>query len=76
MKIKKLIKALYYLNPESMGYIPDDRFTIQEIYQYAVKPCELDNCSNIAVAPGFSLYVGMYIDTIKDSVESWYIDHR
>lgn len=71
MKIKTLIKALYYSNPELFGFDEKSSQSIDYIYSHVVKNVEVDNCKHISNL-GIRHYVNVYIEEIKDNVLDFY----
>ncbi len=71
MKIKKLIKALYFSNPELFGFNARYPYSVTEIYTEVIQWVELDNCKRIALNDSTKVYVDAYIKDIKECVIDW-----
>lgn len=71
MKIKTLIKALYYSNPELFGFDEKSSQSIDYIYSHVVKNVEVDNTTHINNS-SIRCFVGAYIEEIKDNVLDFY----
>ena len=68
MKIKTLIKALYYDNPARFGFDKDYPYTVEKIYNDVVKHTKVDNCKRIHLNTSSHEYIKLYMETIKDHV--------
>ena len=71
MKIKKLIKVLYFSNPELFGFNAMYPYSVPEIYTEVIQWVELDNCKRIALNDSTKVYVDAYIKDIKECVIDW-----
>ena len=71
MKIKKLIKVLYFSNPELFGFNARYPYSVTEIYTEVIQWVELDNCKRISLNDSTKIYVDAYIKDIKECVIDW-----
>ena len=71
MKIKILIKALYFSKPDRFGFDKKYPYSVLEVYNDVVKFCEVDDCKRIKLTGDISAYVEMYIETIRGEVITW-----
>ena len=71
MKIKTLIKALYFSNPSMFGYDDKYPYTVIEIYNSVIKNAKIDNCKHIALFEDTGKYVERYINDLKNDVQDW-----
>lgn len=71
MKIKTLIKALYYSNPELFGFDEKSSQSIDYIYSHVVKNVEVDNTTHINNIT-IRYFINTYIEEIKDNVLDFY----
>ena len=71
MKIKKLIKALYFSNPELFGFNARYPYSVTEIYTEVIQWVELDNCKRISLNDSTKVCVDAYIKDIKECVIDW-----
>lgn len=73
MKIKRVIKAVYYADPLKFGYDPKLPYTMDEIYDNVVKHVELEyDCKHILLSGAFAYnQINSYISDIRDYVIDW-----